>query len=37
MAFVGAAADQVDAVVARAEALIARYPDAAGYVPGAIL
>lgn len=36
-AFVGAAADQVDAVVARAEALIARYPDAAGYVPGAIL
>ena len=36
-AFVGAAADQVDAVVARAEALIARYPDDAGYVPGAIL
>ena len=36
-AFTGAAADQVDAVVARAEALIARHPEAAGYTPGAIL
>ena len=36
-AFTGAAADQVDAVVARAEALIARHPEAVGYTPGAIL
>jgi adenylosuccinate lyase len=36
-AFVGAAADQVDAVVARVETLVARYPDAAAYGPGSIL
>ena len=36
-AFIGAAADQVDAVVARAEARNARDPQAAGYTPGAIL
>ncbi len=36
-AFVGAAGDQVDAVVADVETLVARYPDAAGYAPGAIL
>ena len=36
-AFVGAAADQVDAVVARVETLVARYPEAAAYSPGSIL
>lgn len=36
-AFTGAAGDQVDAVVAAVEALVARYPEAAKYVPGAIL
>ena len=36
-AFVGAAGDQVDAVVSRVEALVARYPEAAGYAPGSIL
>ncbi len=37
LAFTGAAADQVDAVVARVEALVARHPEAAAYLPGAIL
>ena len=36
-AFVGAAGDQVDAVIARVEALVARNPEAAAYSPGAIL
>ena len=36
-AFVGAAGDQVDAVVARVEALVGRHPEAAGYTPGSIL
>ncbi|MFL0580105.1 adenylosuccinate lyase [Dietzia sp. 179-F 9C3 NHS] len=36
-AFVGAAADQVDAVVTRVSELVARHPDAAAYTPGAIL
>jgi adenylosuccinate lyase len=36
-AFIGAAGDQVDAVVAEVDALVARYPDAAKYTPGAIL
>ena len=36
-AFVGAAGDQVDAVAARVEALVARHPEAAGYAPGSIL
>jgi adenylosuccinate lyase len=36
-AFIGAAADQVDAVAARAEALVARHPGAAAYTPGSIL
>jgi adenylosuccinate lyase len=36
-AFIGAAADQVDAVAARVEALVARHPEAAGYAPGSIL
>jgi adenylosuccinate lyase len=36
-AFIGAAGDQVDAVVAKVDALVARYPDAAKYMPGAIL
>ncbi|SHZ02396.1 adenylosuccinate lyase [Mycobacteroides abscessus subsp. abscessus] len=35
--FTGAAADQVDRVVAAVEALAAEYPDAAVYSPGAIL
>lgn len=35
--FVGAADDQVDAVVAQVDALVSRYPDAAKYTPGAIL
>jgi adenylosuccinate lyase len=36
-AFVGAAGDQVDVVIAEVDALVARYPDAAKYTPGAIL
>jgi adenylosuccinate lyase len=36
-AFIGAAADQVDAVVAGVDTLVTRYPDAAKYTPGAIL
>jgi adenylosuccinate lyase len=36
-AFIGAAGDQVDAVAAAVDALVARYPDAAKYTPGAIL
>jgi adenylosuccinate lyase len=36
-AFTGAAGDQVDAVVAVVDALVARSPDAAEYTPGAIL
>ena len=35
--FTGAAVSQTRAVVARVEALAARHPDAAAYVPGAIL
>ena len=35
--FTGAAVAQTRAVVARVEALAARHPDAASYVPGAIL
>jgi adenylosuccinate lyase len=36
-AFIGAAGEQVDAVIAEVDALVARYPDAAKYAPGAIL
>ena len=36
-AFVGAAGDQVDQVIAAVAALVAQYPDAAQYRPGAIL
>jgi adenylosuccinate lyase len=36
-AFTGAAGDQVDEVAALVDALVSRYPDAAKYVPGAIL
>ncbi len=36
-AFTGAAGAQVAAVVARVDALVARYPEAAGYAPSAIL
>jgi adenylosuccinate lyase len=36
-AFTGAAVDQVDAVAADVDALVARYPDAANYTPGSIL
>ncbi|HZQ33542.1 MAG TPA: adenylosuccinate lyase [Mycobacterium sp.] len=36
-AFIGAAADQVDAVVAAVDELVSRYPEAAKYTPGAIL
>ncbi|HEU4362669.1 MAG TPA: adenylosuccinate lyase, partial [Mycobacterium sp.] len=36
-AFTGAAGDQVDEVVAAVDALVARYPEAAKYRPGAIL
>jgi len=36
-AFIGAAGDQVDAVIAEVDALVARYPDAAKYAPSAIL
>jgi adenylosuccinate lyase len=35
--FTGAARSQTQAVVRRVEALVARYPDAAAYTPGAIL
>jgi adenylosuccinate lyase len=35
--FTGAAVDQVHSVVRRVEAVLARYPDAASYSPGAIL
>jgi adenylosuccinate lyase len=35
--FTGAAGAQVDAVVARVEAVVARHPDAAAYVPAPIL
>jgi adenylosuccinate lyase len=35
--FTGAAADQVDQVVAQVDELVRRYPDAAKYTPGAIL
>ena len=36
-AFTGAAGDQVDAVVAAVDELVATYPEAAKYTPGAIL
>ena len=36
-AFTGAAGDQVDAVVAAVAELVAKYPEAAKYTPGAIL
>lgn len=36
-AFIGAAADQVDAVVAAVDELVSHYPEAAKYTPGAIL
>ena len=36
-AFIGAAGDQVDAVIAEVDELVARYPDAAKYAPGSIL
>ena len=36
-AFTGAAGGQVDAVAAAVAELVAQYPDAAGYTPGAIL
>ncbi|MEV8638130.1 adenylosuccinate lyase [Streptosporangium sp. NPDC051023] len=37
ISFTGAAADQVETVVARIDEIVARYPAAAGYAPGAIL
>lgn len=37
LGFTGAAVSQVRSVVARVSAVMARYPDAAGYVPGDIL
>ncbi|SFI28865.1 adenylosuccinate lyase [Streptosporangium canum] len=37
IAFTGAAAEQVEAVVARVGEVVARYPAAAAYAPGAIL
>ena len=37
LSFTGAATEQVAAVVAAVEAVVARYPDAASYRPGAIL
>jgi adenylosuccinate lyase len=37
IAFTGAAVDQVRAVVARVEKLVASHPDAAAYIPGEIL
>jgi adenylosuccinate lyase len=36
-AFIGAAANQVDAVAAAVDDLVSRYPEAAKYTPGAIL
>ena len=36
-AFTGAAAGQVDAIVAAVDELVSRYPEAAKYTPGAIL
>jgi adenylosuccinate lyase len=36
-AFIGAAGDQVDEVIAKVDALVGRYPNAAKYTPGAIL
>jgi adenylosuccinate lyase len=36
-AFAGAAASQVDQVIAAVDELVSAYPDAAKYVPGAIL
>ncbi|ORX03165.1 adenylosuccinate lyase [Mycolicibacillus trivialis] len=36
-AFTGVAADQVDAIAAEVDALVARHPEAARYRPGAIL
>jgi adenylosuccinate lyase len=36
-AFTGAAASQVDEVVAAVDELVSRYPEAAKYTPGAIL
>jgi adenylosuccinate lyase len=37
LAFTGAAVDQVRAVVARVDEIVARHPEAAAYTPGAIL
>ena len=37
LSFTGAAADQVRAVADRVEAIVNRYPEAAGYTPGDIL
>lgn len=37
LSFTGAAADQVEAVVARIQEVVARHPAAAAYAPGAIL
>ncbi|WP_062216066.1 adenylosuccinate lyase [Streptomyces sp. NBRC 109706] len=37
LSFTGTAGDQVAAVVARVDEVVARYPAAAGYAPGAIL
>ena len=37
LAFTGAAASQVRAVADRVEAIVDRFPDAAGYRPGEIL
>ena len=37
LSFTGAAGEQVAAVVGRVEEIVARYPRAAAYVPGAIL
>ncbi len=36
-AFTGAAASQVDQVIAAVDELVSAYPDAAKYTPGAIL
>ena len=36
-AFTGAAAGQVDQVIAAVDELVSAYPDAAKYTPGAIL
>ncbi len=37
LSFTGAAANQVDAVVARVQPVVRAHPEAAAYVPGAIL